>query len=75
MKVWILLLLQEYNDYNQHGDYFVDVFFTKPTIEQLKEYGISELEACHILSTGGGRINENCDKWYFLDVFENEDNI
>lgn len=33
--MWILT--EEYNDYSQHGEYFVAAWLEKPTSEQLKE--------------------------------------
>lgn len=41
MTVWILT--EEYNDYDQHGEYFVAVFADKPTTEQLNFYEIYEI--------------------------------
>lgn len=58
-KVWVLT--RSYNDYNQHGDYFLAVFKDKPTEAQLKEYGVAEGDLQHVLSGGGRR--GNVDEW------------
>jgi hypothetical protein len=34
--VWILT--EEYNDYDQHGEYFLAVFKKEPTEEDLKQF-------------------------------------
>jgi len=36
MKVWILT--SEYNDYDQHGEYFEAVFAQKPTLQQIQKH-------------------------------------
>lgn len=62
MTVWILT--SEYNDYDQYGEYFVDVFANKPTHQQLTDYGVLQNRLRHVLN-GGGRIgNEN--EWFNL---------
>lgn len=67
MKVW--LLTSEYNDYDQHGEYFKEVFLSKPTSNQLVELcGISVATATHVL-TKGGRLN-SAEVWYFLREHE-----
>jgi hypothetical protein len=40
MPVWILT--EEYNEHDQHGEYFVAIFKNKPTVEQLNFYEIYE---------------------------------
>lgn len=61
-KVWVLT--EDYNDYNQYGEYFVAVFFTLPTHEELIAVGVHEDMCEHVLS-GGGRIKYE-DRWYNL---------
>lgn len=63
MDVWILT--SEYNDYDQHGEYFEDVFVSKPTVEQImKRCGCDQQEAERIIA-GGGRIRTEYH-WYYL---------
>jgi len=54
MKVWVLT--EEYNDYDQYGEYFINVFANKPTCDQLNDAGVSLPEVAHVLN-GGGWIN------------------
>ena len=61
-KVWILT--EEYNEYDQHGEYFLAVFAEKPTAEKLIKIGVHESEVEHVLS-GGCRI-KNEHQWYHL---------
>lgn len=68
-KAWILT--EEYNDYDQHGEYFVGFFINKPTTEQIKNLlGCSDVYAEHILN-GGGRY-ECEDHWYNLRLEEED---
>jgi hypothetical protein len=69
-KIWVLT--KEYNDYNQHGEYFIHAWLEKPTKENLQEYLNSwYLQAFseHILNGGGRKRLE--DEWYNLVVVEN----
>ncbi len=64
--VWILT--EEYNDYDQHGEYFVEAFEAKPTTQQLIDAGVEESRTAHVLS-GGGRIELGSyydNQWYHL---------
>lgn len=62
------LLTREHNEYNQHGEYFVEMFHAKPTVRQLQaaDDRISEKEAEHILEHGGGRLSRFDDMWWNL---------
>jgi len=61
--IWILT--EDWNDYNQHGSYFIAAWIEKPsTGEIMKSLKTSESEAQHILSGGGRRGSE--DTWYSL---------
>lgn len=62
MKVWVLT--DEYNDYDQHGEYFIAVFINKPTHEQLTEHGVSKFKLRHVLN-GGGQTNDEY-QWFNL---------
>lgn len=75
--VWILT--QEFNDYDQHGAYFVAAFDGKPTIARMAEvldmrgaehdttFNVMAAVALieHILQGGGRRGVEN--NWYRLE--------
>jgi hypothetical protein len=70
--VWIVT--KAYNDYDQHGSYFVGVFNKKPDKQQLKhalkEWGeeisyYSDDFFDHLL-LGGGRSNNFENEWYYL---------
>lgn len=59
---WILTTW--YNDYDQHGSYFVAWWPDYPQIGDLLRLGIDEATAVHILETGGRQGTE--DQWYEL---------
>ncbi len=62
-EIWVLT--SEYNDYDQHGEYFEAVFIGKPTSEQIQKHcHVTEQGAVHILN-GGGRVKYE-DQWYNL---------
>jgi hypothetical protein len=74
MAIWVLT--EEYNDYNQHGEYFIHVWNSKPTASQLAQYicgdGYDEeneyvVEHVNHVLGGGGRRNYE-DQWYNLHV-------
>lgn len=63
MKVWVLT--SEFNDYDQHGEYFEAVYASKPTAEQIAEKCRIYIEfADHILNGGGRKDKEY--SWYWL---------
>lgn len=62
-SVWILT--REINQYDQDGEYFVDVFKTKPTANQLIASGVDSNRVQHVLTEGGGRI-QNDGEWFHL---------
>lgn len=67
MKKTVWILTSEYNDYDQHGEYFEAVFETKPTKEQLADVMDEYPHSVYVEHTlkGGGRLNnEYC--WYNL---------
>ncbi len=63
-SVWVLT--QEYNLYDQMGEYFLAVFPKKPTHDDIKEFTekISEYNDW-LIQTGGGRIHYE-DYWFNL---------
>ncbi len=69
MKVWILT--SSYNDYDQHGEYFLAAFKDKPTKQQILDHCDIHSEfkkeglVDHILS-GGGRQNVEY-QWFYLE--------
>lgn len=76
--VWVLT--SEYNDYDQHGEYFEAVWENKPSTQQLVEYfkngndaHYSDIMAAldfilHIQNGGGRREYE--EHWYNLNEVE-----
>jgi len=52
----IYVLVSEYNDYDQHGYYFIAAFKSYPTKEQLKKHGCDHL----------GREDDE-DKWFEVE--------
>lgn len=68
MKVWILT--SEYNEYDQHGEYFEKLFFKKPKVEDLEDACEYTKEAAQeLLTTGGGRKNYE-NQWYYLREYD-----
>ena len=62
-EIWVLT--SEYNDYDQHGEYFEAIFIGKPTAKQIQKHClVGEKDAAHILA-GGGRVKYE-DQWYNL---------
>lgn len=61
-KIWILT--EEYNDYDQHGEYFLAVFKEKPNHSKLTSYGVPQDKLRHVLNGGGRKDSEY--QWFFL---------
>ena len=61
---WITVLTEEYNQYDQYGEYYLAVFKNKPTLEQLMKFDMNEQGAQHVLNGGGRQKYE--DQWYNL---------
>ena len=67
MRVWIIT--EEHNDYDQHGEYFIAAYPTKPTITDIvQKLKVSAAAAQHI-TAGGGRIRE-AQVWWHLREFD-----
>lgn len=65
--IWVLT--ESYNDYNQHGGYFVAAWTNKPTLQQIaKVCGITLDGAEHVLDGGGRQGLE--EQWYELMEYE-----
>jgi hypothetical protein len=72
-KVWVLTT--EYNEYDQHGEYFVCVFAKHPALEViapiLSKNGYlgsdmgDAIKKCEHVRKGGGRIGYE-DQWFNL---------
>lgn len=67
MKVWVLTY--EVNEYNQYGEYFIEMWTDKPSKEALEKYvsgyrWSSDDDLEHLLNGGGRRGYE--DDWYYL---------
>lgn len=71
MKVWVLT--EEFNDYNQNGEYFVAVFGTKPSADKLAAFVDPHSNRARLqhIANGGGR-EELEDHWYHLREKEAE---
>lgn len=68
------VLTEEYNDYDQHGEYFVAVFKTLPTKEQIDKiicypYQTVKDDFLNHILNGGGRIKYE-GHWYNLREVE-----
>lgn len=61
--IWVLT--EGYNDYDQHGEYFLMAWLAKPTRDDLLKEGILEHDLIHVLNGGGRRENEY--SWYLLN--------
>lgn len=71
-QIWVLT--EDFDDYDQHGEYFIHAWNHKPTREELIEQGVEEHRTNtkdyigHVLS-GGGRVmigNYYDHYWYNL---------
>ena len=78
-KAWVLT--EEYNDYDQHGEYLVAVFKDKPDVKTLASFlkmdkqtqfiggAMEALDFLLHLESGGGRRNSE-HSWYNLSEVE-----
>lgn len=62
MTIWVLT--REVNDYDQHGEYFVDAWLDKPTHQTLTLCGVPQNRLRHVLN-GGGRVEYEYE-WFYL---------
>lgn len=60
----VYVLTAEYNDYDQHGEYFEEVWAKKPTVEELAKARVPPEECEHVLA-GGGRLGDQ-HRWFHL---------
>ena len=65
--MWVLT--EGYNDYDQHGDYFLHAWLFKPTNSQLLEYIDGSLLSWVL--NGGGRIGTEYN-WFNLRELHNK---
>ena len=64
LSIWILT--QEYNAYDQYGEYFVDCWLNKPTAQELLSNGVPANRLEYTLN-GGGRLDKEFDNdWFYL---------
>ena len=61
--MWVLTT--EFNDYDQHGEYFMAAFIEKPTFKQLKSITEQTDVIVGKLTRGGGRHHYEY-QWYNL---------
>lgn len=69
--VWVLT--EEYNRYDQYGEYFCAVFKEKPTLKQLVNMGVNEPYATKCINSGGGRLYNGQkyeNSWWYLREVE-----
>ena len=66
--MWIVT--EEHNDYDQHGEYFVAWYGSKPTFAQLKELTGSGDVTVGKLTRGGGRQGIEESWWNLHEVKE-----
>jgi len=66
MTVWVLTA--EHNDYDQHGEYFINVFYKKPDVIQISAILGEEVsfEYCQHIVDKGGRTDKMENVWYNL---------
>ena len=62
MKVYVLT--EEYNQYDQYGEYFIALFNGIPHHTQLTKLGVPTNRLKHV-QKGGGRVDYE-DQWYYL---------
>lgn len=65
--IWVLT--ESYNDYNQHGYYFVAAWTNKPTLQQIAKVCGYTLEGAEHVLAGGGREGLE-EHWYELMEYE-----
>lgn len=63
------VITQAYNDYDQHGEYLVAVFFNKPSVREIHQTLKCSHELAKHIETGGGR-KETEDNWYYMTPLE-----
>lgn len=70
----IYILTSEYNDYDQHGEYFIEAFSNVPQIEQLQkhiDYKLNKDDYNHIINGGGRRESyKDYHNWYYFRIKE-----
>ena len=62
----LFILTEEYNEYDQHGSYYLRAWRDKPTVEQLLPYIDTRSTAARLLAVGGGREGKE-HSWYNLE--------
>lgn len=65
--MWILT--EQYNEYDQHGEYFIAAWNEKPTLDQLLDMEILGNENLEHILNGGGRIYPEY-QWYNLREYK-----
>ena len=67
MKLWILT--QEYNLYDQLGEYFIEAYDHLPTFEELTSVGVPT-NRVKAVQLGGGRKDQTEYTWFYLKTKE-----
>ena len=69
-KVWILT--SEYNEYDQHGEYFEHIWFHKPSLKELSSVcGFTEQRTQCIIDTGT-TYKKYDQMWYNLKEYSGD---
>lgn len=69
----IYVLTEEYNDYDQYGEYFVHAWIGKPNREQLRKQLVNANDkSLDYILTGGGRTRRDENHWYHLREVEDD---
>jgi len=69
MKETVWVLTEEYNEYNQNGEYFLHAWRSKPTATQLSKHVYYNNKGLNHVLNGGGREKWE-DHWYHLKEVE-----
>lgn len=69
VTVWVLT--QEFNEYDQYGEYFIAVFGNKPHHDDLTFLGVPTNRLRHVLNGGGRKDDEH--SWFYLRKHDIED--
>ncbi len=70
MKDTVWVLTEEYNLYDQMGEYFVHAWVSKPTATQLAKHVNQNNEGINHILNGGGRTERYEHSWYHLKEVE-----
>ena len=67
IDIWVLT--EEYNEYDQHGEYFIEAWPHKPSETELLSAGVEPHRVSHVMGGGGRAFRSEVDydtQWYHL---------